>query len=43
VPPDLLETGDELGAWAEQAFAAALRARRTTKPTRKIRRPAASG
>jgi DNA transformation protein len=37
VPPDLLEAGDELGAWAEKAFAVALRARRAKPPSRKRR------
>lgn len=40
VPPDLLEAGDELGAWAERAFAAALRARRAKTPSRKRSRSA---
>jgi DNA transformation protein len=35
VPPDLLESDGELAAWAERAFAAALRARQATKPSRK--------
>jgi DNA transformation protein and related proteins len=38
VPPDLLETGDELAAWAERAFAAALRTRRAKAPGKR-RRP----
>ncbi len=45
VPPDLLESGDELGAWAERAFAAALRARRAKAAPRKrpTRRPGTAG
>jgi DNA transformation protein and related proteins len=45
VPPDLLEAGDELGAWAERAFAAALRARRAKAAPRKrpTRRPREAG
>jgi DNA transformation protein len=37
VPPDLLETGDELVEWAERAFAAALRARRAKPPVKRPR------
>ena len=45
VPPDLLESADELGAWAERAFAAALRARQAKGPSRKrpTRRPRTAG
>jgi DNA transformation protein and related proteins len=41
VPPDLLESDGELAVWAERAFAAALRARRTktAPPQRAATRP----
>jgi DNA transformation protein and related proteins len=38
VPPDLLEAAGELAAWAERAFAAALRARQAKKPARRSRK-----
>jgi DNA transformation protein len=41
VPPDLLESESELPAWAERAFAAALRSRqaKTSPPKRPASRP----